>query len=136
MQEKIEKAIGEGSNDGVVHELVSDGKSHGPSWLIGRHTKSPKVSKAAPTAGTYIQELATKIREDIADEVEAKVNKMVQSEFDAKVDEKVQENLTRMLKKLGEANPHMHIDIRDFSATVRSEGTETESSERSGGSRS
>ena len=89
MHENIEKAIGEGRNDGVVHELVSDGKSHSPSWLIGRHTKSPKVSKTAPTTGTYIQELAMKIREDIADEVEAKVNKMVQGEFDAKVDEKV-----------------------------------------------
>ncbi|KAL6579133.1 hypothetical protein OROMI_009349 [Orobanche minor] len=42
--EKIEKAMREGGNDGVVQELISDGKSHGPLWFIGRHTKFAKVS--------------------------------------------------------------------------------------------
>ena len=72
MQDKIEKEIGEGGSDGVVQEMISDGKSHSPSWLIGRHTKSAGVSKYAPTTSTYIQELAAKIRENIVDEVEAK----------------------------------------------------------------
>lgn len=123
MQDKIEKAIGEGGSDGVVQEMISDGKSHGPSWLIGRHTKSAEVSKYAPTTSTYIQELAAKIRENIADEVEAKVNKKVQNEFDAKVNQKVRENLTWVLKKLGEANPDMQIDVGDLCATVCSDGT-------------
>ena len=113
MQDKIEKEIGGGGSDGVVQELISDGKSHGPSWLIGRHTKAAEVPKDAPTTSTYIQELAAKIRENIVDEVEAKVN------------QKVKENLTWVLKKLGEANPDMQIDVGDLCATVYSDDTGT-----------
>ncbi|KAL6569998.1 tripeptidyl-peptidase II Tpp2 [Orobanche minor] len=45
--EKIEKAMREGGSDGVVQELISNGKSHGPSWFIGRHTKSARVPNNA-----------------------------------------------------------------------------------------
>ena len=125
MQDKIQKAIGEGGSDEVVQELISDGKRHGPTWLIGRHTKSAEVSKDAPTTSTYIQELAAKIKENIVEEVEAKVNKRVKDEFDATVNRKVQENLSWVLKKLGEANPDMQIDVAGLCATVCSDETGT-----------
>ncbi|KAK1360482.1 Nudix hydrolase domain-containing protein [Heracleum sosnowskyi] len=41
---------------GGIDELISDGKSHGPSWLIGRHAESAKVSTTTAPRSTYIQE--------------------------------------------------------------------------------
>ncbi|KAL6582054.1 hypothetical protein OROMI_006068 [Orobanche minor] len=76
-----------GDSGAVVQELVSDGKSHGPSWLIGRHVKSTKVSGNAPTS-TYIEELTTRIRQDLVDVVEANVSRKVQDEVDTKVNQK------------------------------------------------
>ncbi|KAL6530263.1 hypothetical protein OROHE_014616 [Orobanche hederae] len=116
--EKIEKAMAAtGGTDEVVQELVSDGKAHGPSWLLGRRVKSVKVSGNAPTS-TYVQDLTTKIRKDLADEVEEKLDTKVQDEVDAKVNKKVQENLTLVFKKLSEANPGMKIDLGDLCATI------------------
>lgn len=65
-----------------------------------------------------MEELTTKIRKELADEVESKVTKKVQDEVDAKVNQKVQENLTWMFKKLSEANPDLKIDLGDFCATI------------------
>ncbi|KAL6582053.1 hypothetical protein OROMI_006067 [Orobanche minor] len=75
-----------GDSGAVVQELVSDGKSHGPSWLIGHHVKSTKVSGNAPTS-TYIEELTTRIRQDLVDVVEANVSRKVQDEVDTKVNQ-------------------------------------------------
>lgn len=49
------------------------------------------------------------------------MNKKVQSEMDAQVNKKVQENLAYALKKLGEANPNIRIDLGEFCATVSSD---------------
>ncbi|KAL6548788.1 hypothetical protein OROGR_008554 [Orobanche gracilis] len=57
----------------------------------------------------YVDELTTKIKLGLEIELEAKVNK------------KVQENLTWVLKKLGDANPDLKLDIGEFCATVSSE---------------
>ncbi|KAL6534778.1 hypothetical protein OROGR_013453 [Orobanche gracilis] len=92
------------SSEGLdgLDELVSGGKkSHGPSWLIGRHdTKcvkaSSQASSPAPT-DSYVQELTKKIRHEVVDEVEAKLNQKVYDEVDANVNQKVQDNLTLVL---------------------------------------
>lgn len=69
-------------------------------------------SSNAPT-DTYVQELTTKIRQSLADEVEEKV-KQVQAEVDVQVKKKVQQNLAVVLKKLAEANPNITVDIEDL----------------------
>ncbi|KAK1378070.1 hypothetical protein POM88_024814 [Heracleum sosnowskyi] len=116
--EKIEKAMAAPGGSSGIDELISDGKSHGPSWLIGRHAESAKVSTTTAPRSTYVQELTAQIKQNLVDEMEAKVNKKVQQEVDEKVNQKVQQNLTWVLKKLGEANPDMKIDLGDLCATI------------------
>ncbi|KAL8092583.1 hypothetical protein AgCh_034733 [Apium graveolens] len=72
---KIEKALTGEDESSNVEDLVTDGKSHGPSWLVGR------------------VEFEAKVKEDVA----AEVKKNVQEEVDSK--------LVWNLKKLSEANP-------------------------------
>jgi len=49
----------------------------------------------------------------------------LESEMEAKVNTKVQHNMAWLLKKLGEANPGLKVDItHDFCATVSSDGDE------------
>lgn len=79
-----------------------------------------KIPAAAPTQ-TYVQDLTSKIRGSLVEEVEAKVSERVQSELDAQVNKKVQENLTYVLKKLGEANPNINIDLGELCTTVSSD---------------
>lgn len=98
----------------TVEELVSDGKSHGPSWLLGRHVKSVKASPSVPTS-TYVQELTTQIRQNLVEEMEEKVQK-VQHEVDTKVNT-VKENFKAILKKLVEENPGIKVDLGDLGAT-------------------
>ncbi|KAK1397043.1 hypothetical protein POM88_006906 [Heracleum sosnowskyi] len=62
------------SSEGVdgIYELVSGGKkSHGPSWLIGRHdVKVIKTSTQAPTpTDSYLEELTKKIRQDLVSDM-------------------------------------------------------------------
>ncbi|KAK1352117.1 hypothetical protein POM88_053621 [Heracleum sosnowskyi] len=78
--EKIKKNIGTSGED--IQELITDGKLHGPSWLIGRSSNPSKISATAPR-GTYVQDLTSKIRESLVEEVEAKVSKKMQEEVDA-----------------------------------------------------
>lgn len=81
-------------------------------WLVGRNGRTPaqSTSTAASTdQDPYVEDITAKIRQNIEKELEAKVNK------------KVQENMAMMLKKLGEANPGMKLDIGNFCATVSSE---------------
>ena len=77
------------------------------------------LTSNAPT-DTYVKELTMKIKEGLAAELEEKVKK-VESDFQEKmkkveagVDQKVQHNLAFALKKLGEANPDINIDIPDL----------------------
>ena len=97
--------------------MITDGKVHGPSWLIGRSSNPSKISATAPK-GTYVQDLTSKIRESLVEEVEAKVSKKMQEEVDAQVNKKLQENLTQMLKKLSEANPDINVDLGELCATI------------------
>ena len=92
--------------------MVSGDKEHSRDWLVGRactkETGQCSSSAAIPTE-QYVQELTTKIKHDLEIELEAKVNR------------KVQENLTWVLKKLGDANPDLKLNIGDFCATVSSD---------------
>ncbi|KAK1366760.1 hypothetical protein POM88_042321 [Heracleum sosnowskyi] len=78
--EKIKKNIDTSGED--IQELITDGKLHGPFWLIGRSSNPSKIS-ATPPKGTYVQDLTSKIRESLVEEVEAKVSKKMQEEVDA-----------------------------------------------------
>ena len=62
--------------------------------------------------------MTKKIRQELVVEVEEKLNRRVDEEVDAKVNRKVQDNLTLVLKKLGEANPDLKIDLTDICATI------------------
>lgn len=100
-------------NDAGAQAIISDGKSHGKNWLVGRRGKkcgsaAPATPEPAPTE-RYVQELTEKIKNDLKGELEAKVNR------------KVQENMARMMKKLGEANPDLILDITDFCPTASSD---------------
>lgn len=88
--------------------MVTNDKEHGRNWLVGRRGKTYEVKAQAPS-DQYVQELTTKIKRDLEHELDAKVNK------------KVQENMTWVLKKLGDANPDLKLDIGDFCATMSSE---------------
>lgn len=92
-------------NEGKIDEanaVVAGGKTHGRNWLVGRQGKKlEKKSTSAPTDG-YVQELTTKIRQELEADLEAKVNR------------KVKENMSFMLTKLGEANPDLNFNLGDF----------------------
>lgn len=89
--------------------LVSGGKAHGRTWLVGRQgQKSAKNSTPAPVDAS-VQELTTRIRQELEVDLEAKVNT------------KVKENMSWLLKRLAEANPDLKIDITDFCATASSD---------------
>ncbi|KAL6563129.1 hypothetical protein OROHE_005716 [Orobanche hederae] len=107
----IQKIIALG-NDAEADAIVSNGKSHGRNWLVGRRGKRfVSTSTPAPTAPTeqQIHELMTKIRNDLESELEAKVNK------------KVQESMIYMLQKIGAANPGLNLDIGEFCVTLSSD---------------
>lgn len=78
-------------------------KSHGPYWLVGRHARTAKLRN--PSSKAYVEQLTSKIRKEVAEEMDEKVNL------------KVQETLARMLKKLGEANPNFNVNIEDLCNT-------------------
>ncbi|KAL6558510.1 Multidrug resistance-associated protein 5 [Orobanche minor] len=113
------------SSEGLygLDELVLGAKkSHGPGWLIGRHDPkchktSTQASATAPT-DSYVQEMTKKIRHEVVVEVEAKLNQKVCAEVDGKINQNVQDNLTLVLKKLGEANPILNVDIGGICARI------------------
>ena len=75
-------------------------------WLVGRNGRNPaqSTSTAASTdQDPYVEDITAKIRQNLEKELEAL------------------ENMAMMLKKLGEANPGMKLDIGNFCATVSSE---------------
>ena len=107
--------------------MVSGDKEHSRDWLVGRactkETGQCSGSAAIPTE-QYVQELTTKIKHDLEIELEAKVNR------------KVQENLTWVLKKLGDANPDLKLNIGDFCATVSSDQDDNDTPVTQGGATS
>lgn len=96
-----------------VDALITNGKSPGREWLKGRHGKCAGLasSSSAPT-DPYLEDLTVKIRRELEVDLEAKVNR------------KVQDNMAMFLKKLGEANPDLNLDVGDYSATHSSEDVE------------
>ncbi|KAK1396120.1 hypothetical protein POM88_005983 [Heracleum sosnowskyi] len=87
MIENIQKILGtdlSGPSEGV-DELLLQGKSHGPTWLIGRCAKPDKRSTSGPT-DSQITDLTTKIRQEVVNEMEEKLKQKVQEEVDEKVD--------------------------------------------------
>ncbi|XP_063940112.1 uncharacterized protein LOC108225480 isoform X2 [Daucus carota subsp. sativus] len=118
MEKKIDKINKKINSGEAADEMLLD-KEHGPTWLLGRCKKPQKLSAAAPT-DTYVKELTTKIKEGLAAEVEEKVKK-IQEEVDEQVNRKVQQNLASVLKKLGEANPNITIDVTELCAHVASD---------------
>ncbi|KAK1402365.1 hypothetical protein POM88_001970 [Heracleum sosnowskyi] len=114
------KKINEELSTGDAHdELLSDRK-HGPQWLLGRCVKPSKVSSSNAPTDTYVNELTSKIKQGLAAEVEEKV-KQIQAEVDEQVNKKVQQNLASVLKKLGEANPNITINIEELCVTAMSD---------------
>ncbi|KAL6529120.1 hypothetical protein OROHE_014864 [Orobanche hederae] len=95
-------------NQAEADAMVSHDKERSRNWLVGRGGKS-SGTKVHASLSHYVDELTTKIKLDLETELEAKVNK------------KVQENLTWALKKLGDANPDLKVDIGEFCATMSSE---------------
>ncbi|KAK1355551.1 hypothetical protein POM88_048807 [Heracleum sosnowskyi] len=79
--EKINEKLSVGD---AVGDLLSDGKSHCPTLLLGRCAKPSNASSSNAPTDTYVQELTTKIRQSLADEVEEKV-KQVQAEVDVQI---------------------------------------------------
>ena len=100
-------------NAGKIAEanaLVHGGKPHARNWLVGRKGKK-RIDDTTPAAPSdhSVQELSAKIKQDLEADLEAKVNA------------KVKENMSWMLKKLGEANPGLKFDITDLCATASSD---------------
>lgn len=96
--------------DGDADNMVSKDKSHGRNWLVGRGGKNARPTSTTPApTDNYVQELASKIKQEI------------ESEFDAKMNRKVQENNAWILKKLQDSNPELKFDITDFCATMSSD---------------
>uniref|UniRef100_A0A164X872 Uncharacterized protein n=1 Tax=Daucus carota subsp. sativus TaxID=79200 RepID=A0A164X872_DAUCS len=106
----LKKLLSSGQQD-EADALVSHDKEHGRTWLVGRGGKASGVKDHAPS-DRFVQELATKIKLDLEQELESKVNK------------KVQENMAWVLKKLGDANPGLKLDIGDYCPASSSEHDE------------
>lgn len=71
----------------------------------------PKLRNSSSEA--YIQQLATKLRKQVTDEIKDKVNL------------KVQASLARVLKMLGDANPNFNINIENLCNTSTEEDNGT-----------
>ncbi|WOG86504.1 hypothetical protein DCAR_0205715 [Daucus carota subsp. sativus] len=106
---RIKRMMNQGRDPNLV---VQRGKSKGRGWLLGRNGSrlGTSSSTADPTTqDPYVLELTNQIRQNLETELEDKVNR------------KVQENMAMLLKKLGEANPGMNLDVGNFCATISSE---------------
>ena len=86
-------------------------KKNRPDWLVGRQGKVAASTETPATPQSKVEELNAKISQ-------------LESEMEAKVNRKVQQNMAWLLKKLGEANPGLKVDVTDFCATVSSDGDE------------
>ena len=95
-----------------MDELIADGKPHGREWLKGRH------GKTAGEASTSMD------KEPYLSDVTAMVWRELEAEWEAKMNKKVQDNIAMVLKKIGEANPGLNLDVGEFCATLSSEDDE------------
>lgn len=87
-------------------------KKNRPDWFAerqGKRVASTETPHAIPIPELDVEQLTAKITQNLEIEMEAKVNG------------KVQENLAWFLKKLGEANHDMKLDVLDFCATFSSD---------------
>lgn len=93
-------------------DVVFPRKKNRPDWLVGRQGKTVSSTDMPAVPDTYVEELTVKITQNLENEMDAKVNR------------KVQENMVWFVKKLGEANPEMKLDLTDFCATLSSDADE------------
>ncbi|KAK1382641.1 hypothetical protein POM88_020376 [Heracleum sosnowskyi] len=130
MQRFLLKLGSELQDDNITKKLTTGdtasdelGAKHGPNWLKGRCLKSG-MSRSNPPTDTYVKELTTRIKESLASELEEKMKK-AESEFQSRVEsefeQKMQRNLAFALKKLGEANPGITVDVEKLCAIATSD---------------
>ena len=93
----MNELLKEGDNEDVVPPAAKKSSD----WLVGRRGQTAGSETTLVTPGPSATDLA-----QITKQLEAKFNR------------KLQDNIAWMLKKLGEANPNMKIDIGDLCATV------------------
>ncbi|KAL8116811.1 hypothetical protein AgCh_023105 [Apium graveolens] len=111
VKNSIQEVLEEGN---TANELLPNGK-HGPNWVVGRKGGMAGSENNPTTPQSSAADL-----------------KHVTQELEAKFHRKLQENMAWMLKKLGEANPGMKIDIGDFCASESSDHNENDTHFASG----
>lgn len=100
----IKKKIASGED---VDEPIGNGNPQGREWLKGRRRKSTDLATTSvPAEEIFLDDLTKKIKRELEVEFEAKVNK------------KVQDNISMLLKKIGEVNTGLNLDIGEFCATL------------------
>ncbi|XP_074352079.1 uncharacterized protein LOC141691240 [Apium graveolens] len=103
------KALVDSGNIAEANAMVSGGKKHGRTWLVGRQGQKSVETSTLAGKENYVQEMTLKIRQELEANLEAKVNL------------KVKENMSWLMHKLGEANPGLKLDVGDFCATLSSD---------------
>ncbi|XP_074377422.1 uncharacterized protein LOC141718948 [Apium graveolens] len=103
------KALVDSGNIVEANAMVSGGKKHGRTWLVGRQGQKSVETSTLAGKDNYVQEMTLKIRQELEADLEAKVNL------------KVKENMSWLMQKLGEANPGLKLDVGDFCATLSSD---------------
>ncbi|KAL8147668.1 hypothetical protein AgCh_005114 [Apium graveolens] len=102
VRQKLE--VLEEGND--ANELLASGR-HGPDWLVGRRGDMAGSEKGPTTPQPCAADL-----------------KQITQELETKFNRKLQDKMAWMLKKLGEANSGMNIDVRNFCVTKSSDHDE------------
>uniref|UniRef100_A0A166G3W6 Uncharacterized protein n=1 Tax=Daucus carota subsp. sativus TaxID=79200 RepID=A0A166G3W6_DAUCS len=69
-------------------------------------------------ADVYLKNRKRKPGKKYKSNAKAVKKQIITKQLEAKFNRKLQDNIAWMLKKLGEANPNMKIDIGDLCATV------------------
>ncbi|KAL6560282.1 hypothetical protein OROHE_006289 [Orobanche hederae] len=92
-------------------------------WSDVKKFNNYGVGREAFSGGLHAEEINERLHFfveecDRPQEQELKLKCVATFDAEAKVNIKVQENMTLMLKKLGEANPGLKFDITDFCATM------------------
>ncbi|XP_065876885.1 uncharacterized protein [Euphorbia lathyris] len=96
----IEEICSIGANTESVDQLICGDSSHGSTWLVGRRGVPKKLKKQSATEvpNSYVEELTTKIRDQLANDMK----------------QQMRDNMTWMINKLGEANPNLKVDVDEM----------------------
>ena len=104
-----------------MDELVCGGKPHGREWLKGRHDTGE--ASTSMDKDPYFSDVTAMVRRELEAEWQAKMERQ-EAEFHAKMNRQIQDNIAMVMKKIGEANPGLNLDVGDFCATLSSEEDE------------